>query len=152
NGVFFGDASGCSKLCTKEPSCRDATGKTQACAVSCGNGAIELGEACDDGNTVAGDGCSPACTVETGFTCSAAQHDDSVDCKETGNTGKCLQLPVIYRDFKNESVSGGHPDFFYLGATIAGGPTIAGVTGQSNTFTFSKRYCVPNSSGPAKKN
>ena len=60
--------------------------------------------------------------------------------------------PVVYRDFKNESVSGGHPDFFYLGATVASPPSITGVDGQAGATTFNKRYCVPNSSGPAKKN
>lgn len=35
----------------------------------CGNGIIEFGEQCDDGNTVGGDGCSPNCTVEGGFSC-----------------------------------------------------------------------------------
>ena len=28
-----------------------------------------LGETCDDGNTVAGDGCSATCTIEAGYTC-----------------------------------------------------------------------------------
>jgi cysteine-rich repeat protein len=32
----------------------------------CGNGVVDPGEQCDDGNTVAGDCCSPACTVEAG--------------------------------------------------------------------------------------
>jgi cysteine-rich repeat protein len=31
----------------------------------CGNGVVEEGEQCDDGNTVDGDGCSANCTVET---------------------------------------------------------------------------------------
>ncbi|MCW5891697.1 MAG: DUF4215 domain-containing protein [bacterium] len=31
----------------------------------CGNGTIELGEQCDDGNTAACDGCSPACRTES---------------------------------------------------------------------------------------
>ncbi len=35
----------------------------------CGNGTMELGEACDDGNTKAGDGCSAVCAKEPGFTC-----------------------------------------------------------------------------------
>jgi fibro-slime domain-containing protein len=152
NGLFFGDGTGCSKTCTKEPSCRDATGKVQACFTSCGNGAIETGEDCDDGNNNPGDGCSSTCMLEGGFSCSAALRDDAVDCKQPGNTGKCLELPVIYRDFKNESVSGGHPDFFYLGATVAGGPTINAVAGQTGGTVFSKRYCVPDSSGPARKN
>lgn len=30
----------------------------------CGNGAVEIGEACDDGNTVSGDGCSNQCLGE----------------------------------------------------------------------------------------
>ena len=155
NGLFFGDATGCSKVCTKEPSCRDASGKTQACETSCGNGAIETGEACDDGNNNAGDGCSRSCTVETGFTCSATSQDDSVACTDPANGGgggKCVELPIIYRDFKSERDSGGHPDFFYLGAAVTGGPSISGVQGQTGATVFSKRYCVPNSSGPAKKN
>lgn len=32
---------------------------------TCGNGAVESGESCDDGNTVAGDGCSATCASET---------------------------------------------------------------------------------------
>jgi len=36
----------------------------------CGNGALDQGEACDDGNTLSGDGCSADCsTVEDGFVC-----------------------------------------------------------------------------------
>ena len=38
-------------------------------AAQCGNGTIDGAEACDDGNTDAGDGCASACTVEAGFAC-----------------------------------------------------------------------------------
>jgi cysteine-rich repeat protein len=31
----------------------------------CGNGVVETGEQCDDGNTTSGDGCSSTCTIET---------------------------------------------------------------------------------------
>ncbi|MBS2015973.1 MAG: DUF4215 domain-containing protein [Deltaproteobacteria bacterium] len=31
---------------------------------ACGNGKIDSGEECDDGNTTAGDGCSPTCAIE----------------------------------------------------------------------------------------
>jgi len=41
----------------------------------CGDGFVDAGEACDDGNNVDGDGCSATCTVETGFSC----HQTSVD-------------------------------------------------------------------------
>ena len=152
NGLFNGDGTGCSKTCTKEPTCRSASGKTQACSTSCGNGNIETGEECDDGNTINGDGCSSACRIEAGFSCTTIRKDDAVDCLQTGNTGKCLELPIKYRDYKNESVTGGHPDFFYLGAAVANPASITGVDGQAGAISFSKRYCVPNSSGPAKKN
>jgi cysteine-rich repeat protein len=46
----------------------------------CGNGIIDLGELCDDGNSVNADGCSNSCQVEPGWTCSdpvaAAPVDD----------------------------------------------------------------------------
>src|SRR6185312_5060356 len=130
NGLFNGDGTGCSKTCTKEPTCRSAAGKTQACSTSCGNGNIETGEDC--------------------VTCMKTQKDDAVDCMQTGNSGKCLELPIKYRDFKNESVTGGHPDFFYYGATIPN-PINVNSTTHGN-IPFKQRYCVPNSSGPARKN
>ena len=40
------------------------------CVSLCGNGAIDSGETCDDGDTSSGDGCSASCLIETGFTCS----------------------------------------------------------------------------------
>jgi cysteine-rich repeat protein len=38
-------------------------GPTAPCNLSCGNGILEPGEACDDGNGVSGDGCDANCTV-----------------------------------------------------------------------------------------
>jgi cysteine-rich repeat protein/predicted outer membrane repeat protein len=38
----------------------------------CGNSAIEYSEACDDGNTVSGDGCSSTCTIQPGYSCFGA--------------------------------------------------------------------------------
>lgn len=35
----------------------------------CGDGIIETGETCDDGNDVSGDGCSSTCQVEAGWSC-----------------------------------------------------------------------------------
>jgi cysteine-rich repeat protein len=131
NGVFYGDGKGCSLTCTKEPVCKDASGKTQACTVACGDNRIDPGEDCDDGNLVNGDGCSSTCTVERGFTCAAYTVNNSTAC-ESGS-GTCLQLPVIYRDFQPQNVSpGGHPDFYYLSAP--------------------DMFCVPNTAGPARGN
>lgn len=38
----------------------------------CGDGVMSGEQPCDDGNLVAGDGCSPSCEVEAGFDCSGA--------------------------------------------------------------------------------
>ena len=84
--------------------------------------------------------------------CAAVAQDDTAPCTQAGNSGQCLQLPIIYRDFKSEKESGGHPDFFYLGAPVANPVSITGVQGQTGATNFNKRYCVPNSSGPARKN
>ena len=35
----------------------------------CGNGVLETGESCDDGNAADGDGCSSMCHLEPGYTC-----------------------------------------------------------------------------------
>jgi fibro-slime domain-containing protein len=145
NGVFHGNGTGCSKTCTREPSCRTGA-TTRACDVTCGNGDVESSEACDDGNLRSGDGCSATCAVEPGFVCTVASQPDTEPCSGAGG-GQCVHLPVILRDFKSEKETGGHPDFFYLGTTITGGPT---VTANGSTVVFNKRYCVVESSGPAR--
>ena len=136
NGVFYGDGTGCSKTCTKEPICRDSAGHNQACTTSCGDGNRDEGEECDDGNQVSGDGCSKDCKKEAGFSCTDNLQLDSSTCKS--GTGTCLELPVIYRDFQPENVSpGGHPDFYWLGA-------------KTNGSSAPTTICVPNSGGPAR--
>ncbi len=140
NGLFYGDPKnpGCSKTCTKEPNCLDSSGKTQACAATCGDGNIDPGEDCDDGNLVDGDGCSSKCKIEGGFSCPTTTGQDSTTC--ASGAGQCLELPMIYRDFQPENAAtGGHPDFYFLGTK----------GGSSSTPTT---ICVPNSGGPAKGN
>lgn len=48
----------------------------------CGNGALEVGEQCDDANLVGGDGCSSACSTEPGWGCE-------------GQPSQCAELPSI---------------------------------------------------------
>lgn len=36
---------------------------------NCGDGDLDLGEECDDNNTMPNDGCSANCTVEPGYQC-----------------------------------------------------------------------------------
>ena len=43
---------------------------TEQCEVQiCGDGYVQTGEECDDGNLVSGDGCSSSCAMESGFYC-----------------------------------------------------------------------------------
>jgi fibro-slime domain-containing protein len=130
NGLFYGDPAtpGCSKTCTLEPSCR-TNGVTGACETFCGDANIDEGETCDDGNANPGDGCDANCQQEGGFTCTTVEEPDTEPCSTA--SGDCLMLPVIFRDFDGQNVTGGHPDFFYLGATVDG----------------QKTTCVPNASG-----
>jgi len=47
----------------------------------CGNGQVEDGEGCDDGNDQNGDGCSATCELEDGFACPVP----GADCEQCGN-------------------------------------------------------------------
>ena len=52
---------------------------------SCGNGTLDTGEACDDGNRIAGDGCSPDC--QSTEVCGNGVLDDAVgEVCDDGNT------------------------------------------------------------------
>ena len=77
---------------------------SSTCTSTCGDGVVTGSEACDDGNQSNDDGCSSACTVEDGYTCTAA------DCS-AGDDQCVLRLPVVYRDFNAHGATGGHPDF-----------------------------------------
>jgi len=65
----------------------------------CGNGVLDTGEQCDDGNTTASDGCDATCHVETGFVCPTAGApcvreafcgDGIVDSPETCDDGNSI--------------------------------------------------------------
>ncbi len=63
------DPSGCCNGCVIQDHCAcDADGKN-CVKGECGNNILEAGEVCDDGNLVAGDGCSPDCKTEAIFSC-----------------------------------------------------------------------------------
>jgi cysteine-rich repeat protein len=49
-------------------------------ASKCGNDVPELGEDCDDGGTLPGDGCSPTCKLESGWSCTG---DEPSSCSPT---------------------------------------------------------------------
>jgi cysteine-rich repeat protein len=55
----------------------------------CGNGAVQSGEACDDGNNANGDGCARNCEVEACFTCSGAPSSCAAIVACTAGDGCC---------------------------------------------------------------
>jgi cysteine-rich repeat protein len=68
---------GTSYLCPESLECG---GSTATCVTdACGNGVVDLGEQCDDGNAVAGDGCSPHCQREE---CGNAVLDPGEQCDD----------------------------------------------------------------------
>jgi cysteine-rich repeat protein len=52
---------------------------------TCGNGHVDSGEQCDDGNTMNGDGCSAGCTTEAAPCCGDGHLDAGEECDD-GNT------------------------------------------------------------------
>lgn len=76
NGAEFCDPHrGCSSEGDPCPGGTACSEPTDACApgVACGNGILEIGEQCDDGNLIDGDCCSANCTFETaGTSCADA--------------------------------------------------------------------------------
>jgi len=91
------DQEGCTSQCQFAPNCSG----DGACTSECGDGLV-LGEACDDGNRLDGDGCTKDCVVEPGYTCGVQMGD----CERAPN-GECiLRVPVTYRDFDSS-----HSDF-----------------------------------------
>jgi uncharacterized repeat protein (TIGR01451 family) len=65
---WTGDCSGSATTCTVTMSQARAV---VARFTTCGNGVLDVGEGCDDGNRNAGDGCNATCKVEDGSACNA---------------------------------------------------------------------------------
>ncbi|MCF7812025.1 DUF4215 domain-containing protein [Candidatus Gracilibacteria bacterium] len=68
----------------------EAGGGAGACVEDavCGNGQLQTGESCDDGDTSSGDGCNSVCQVESGWACTSANPSVCVHWV-TGSWGTC---------------------------------------------------------------
>jgi cysteine-rich repeat protein len=76
--------------CTENADCPGSSciSNTHQCGtVKCGNGIIDPGEECDDGNTLGGDGCDPNCQIET---CGNGLLQP-LNCPIVGGVPKCEQ-------------------------------------------------------------
>ncbi|MGN1072573.1 MAG: DUF4215 domain-containing protein [Bradymonadia bacterium] len=68
-GANNGKGKGCTSSCRLEPGYKSCTSSSCTKLTTCGNGKIDTGEECDDGNVIGGDGCSKDCRVESVFVC-----------------------------------------------------------------------------------
>jgi cysteine-rich repeat protein len=60
----------------------------------CGDGLRDVAEACDDGNTASGDGCSATCAIEASFACAGGSETHGPDFSTrlyAGQTGQIQQ-------------------------------------------------------------
>jgi len=77
----------------------------------CGNGVVEFGEDCDDGNTVNGDGCSDECLIEkfcgNGFIEDSEECDDGNNDDGDGCSAKCT-YELVSCEMENISMYGIH--------------------------------------------
>eukprot|EP01029_Cantina_marsupialis_P032081 TRINITY_DN94_c1_g1_i1.p1 TRINITY_DN94_c1_g1~~TRINITY_DN94_c1_g1_i1.p1 ORF type:complete len:1622 (+),score=551.24 TRINITY_DN94_c1_g1_i1:481-4866(+) len=87
-------------LATKMGSVPSQEVEEEIVASICGDGTLNLGEECDDGNLTSKDGCSSSCTVEENYTCNrigssvdVCKPDDCEDCDgydvSVGVWGQC---------------------------------------------------------------
>jgi len=69
----------------------------------CGNGIVGPGEACDDGNTVARDGCDAACAIEPGAICNEAGTACAARAACGGVAPGPLAIPYCYPNAADET-------------------------------------------------
>ena len=105
--------------------CKGVVGTQSQCSVviegGCGNSIRGAGEECDDGNTLAYDGCSSTCTVENGFVCTGGETGAAAD-KCTISTTPPVGSEVVRASAK---LSGITPEQFRSDANIRQGFTDA---------------------------
>ncbi len=90
--------------CAPAKGCLVTTLPVCAATATCGNGVLEPGEECDDGNTTPCDGCSPTCQVER---CG----NGTIECKEECDDGASNGAPGDPCDATCHVVQGGNTVF-----------------------------------------
>ena len=170
----------CNSVCGLESNCKCSTPASgqgpQVCVstIVCGDGAVTGDEACDDGNTVSGDGCSADCqTIQPGFscppaggactasvvTCPNAQIDAGEECDDGNSVGSdgCSPnckietgyvCPTAGQPCKLKEFCGNGKVSFTTGETCDDGNAVAG-DGCSATCTIESGWSCDNSVSPS---
>ncbi len=97
---------------------------TSAAGAVCGNDDIEASEACDDGNTLSGDGCSATCQIESGTT--AVCGNGTVETGETCEDGNTVSGDGCSATCQTETVAVCGNNATETGETCDDGNTISG--------------------------
>ncbi len=104
------DGDGCSHWCQVEFSCGDNVCRTDQgetcelcpndCCPSCGNGVLDEGEECDDGNNTSGDGCSRGCTDEDNTAvCGNGLWEAGEECDDGNNVAHDGCSPLCIKEY-----------------------------------------------------
>jgi len=129
----------------------------------CGDGFVQTGELCDDGNTVNGDGCSALCQIESGYQCTGQpsqcqfiggvcgngviETGEGCDDGNTVNGDGCsaiCQIETGYQCTGTPSIcSGNCGDGIIAGQEECDGQNLGGFTCQSGGFTGGSLSCTP---------
>ncbi|MEQ9502633.1 MAG: DVUA0089 family protein [Deltaproteobacteria bacterium] len=114
----------------------------QTVGTGCGNGAVEPGEQCDDGNTTAGDGCDASCMFEGNITIEMEPNGDAGTATPSGATiGNTVTVsgsinPVADEDFYSFVVpTGMTASLTAVTYTVVNDPTMC-TLGDTRIFLF----------------
>ncbi len=86
---------------------------------TCGNGIVDLGEVCDDGNTVSGDSCESDCqsgtgcgngVIDPGEECDDGNQDDNDDCHTAGSIAGGCKINICGDGVKDTDGASHHED------------------------------------------
>ncbi len=137
NGVMLTPAR--FRICDVSADCSAPTGSVASGEVedhlvhvgTCGDGYVDTFDACDDGNTTAGDGCSATCTVESGYLCS-------------GSPSACLlNQPPTYTTPVDNSL-------FNVTTVSVGGTCVTGATVRAKEGATVLCTCAPARRAPGR--
>jgi len=133
----------CSKLTTS--SCTDIP-------KICGNGKVESGEECDDGNTIDGDGCSSTCTNEGALKCIDSDVSAGTITEQSFVAGTTTRKRTLWFDtIKKDSCSGTTLIEYYCSGTDIKSSTVTckdgcidinGVSACKNIITHIGKKCI----------